>query len=77
MRSTFKLQFYLNESKEKNAILPIMEQVPINGSVAQLRCKQTIAKTMCDAKGNRANGKAKRHETSIWFWITSRLKSIV
>ena len=35
MRSTFKVLFYVNGSKEKNGIVPIMGRVTINGSVAQ------------------------------------------
>ena len=53
-RSTFKVLFYVNGSKEKNGIVPIMGRVTINGSVAQFSCKQTIPKTLWDAKGNRA-----------------------
>ena len=56
-RSTFKVLFYVNGSKEKNGIVPIMGRVTINGSVAQLSCTQTIPKTLWDAKGNRAKGK--------------------
>ena len=59
MRSTFKVLFYVNGSKEKNGVVPIMGRVTINGSVAQFSCKLTIAKTMWDAKGNRAKGKSK------------------
>ena len=59
MRSTFKVLFYVNGSKEKYGIVPIMGRVTINGSVAQFSCKLTIAKTMWDAKGNRAKGKSK------------------
>ncbi len=59
MRSTFKVLFYVNGSKEKNGIVPIMGRVTINGSVAQFSCKLPIAKTMWDAKGNRAKGKSK------------------
>ena len=57
-RSTFKVLFYVNGSKEKNGIVPIMGRVTINGSVAQFSCKQTIPKTLWDAKGNRAKGKS-------------------
>ncbi len=39
MRSTFKVLFYANGSKEKNGIVPIMGRVTINGSVAQFSCK--------------------------------------
>ncbi|WP_443776814.1 Arm DNA-binding domain-containing protein, partial [Alistipes ihumii] len=59
MRSTFKVLFYVNGSKEKNGIVPIMGRVTINGSVAQFSCKRTIAKELWDVKGNRAKGKSK------------------
>lgn len=35
MRSTFKVLFYVNGSKEKSGVVPIMGRVTINGSVAQ------------------------------------------
>ena len=54
MRSTFKVLFYVNASKEKNGIVPIMGRVTINGSVAQFSCKQSIHKDLWDVKGNRA-----------------------
>ena len=57
-RSTFKVLFYVNGSKEKNGIVPIMGRVTINGSVAQFSCKQPIPKALWDAKGNRAKGKS-------------------
>ncbi len=59
MRSTFKMLFYVNASKEKNGIVPIMGRVTINGSVAQFSCKRTIPKELWDVKGNRAKGKSK------------------
>ena len=59
MRSTFKVLFYVNGSKEKNGIVPIMGRVTINGSVAQFSCKQSIHKGLWDVKGNRAKGKSK------------------
>ena len=58
MRSTFKVLFYVNASKEKNGIVPIMGRVTINGSVAQFSCKCTIPKELWDVKGNRAKGKS-------------------
>ena len=58
MRSTFKTVFYVNGSKERNGVVPIMGRVTINGSVAQFSCKQTIPKTLWDVKGNRAKGKS-------------------
>ena len=57
-RSTFKVLFYVNGSKEKDGIVPIMGRVTVNGTVAQLSCKQTIPKILWDAKGNRAKGKS-------------------
>lgn len=57
-RSTFKVLFYVNGSKEKNGIVPIMGRVTINGSVALFSCKRTIPKALWDAKGNRAKGKS-------------------
>ena len=57
-RSTFKVLFYVDGSKEKDGIVPIMGRVTINGTVAQFSCKQTIPKTLWDAKGNRAKGKS-------------------
>jgi len=57
-RSTFKVLFYVNGSKEKDGIVPIMGRVTINGTVAQFSCKQTIPKTLWDAKGNRAKVKS-------------------
>ena len=59
MRATFKTVFYVNASKEKNGVVPIMGRVTINGTIAQFSCKQTIPKTLWDAKGNRAKGKSK------------------
>ena len=59
MRSTFKVLYYGNASKEKNGIVPIMGRVTINGSVAQFRCKRTIPKELWDVKGNRAKGESK------------------
>ena len=59
MRSTFKVLFYVNGSKEKNGIVPIMGRLTINGSVAQFSCKRTIPKELWDVKGNRAKGKSK------------------
>ena len=59
MRSTFKVLFYVNGSKEKNGIVPVMGRVTINGSVAQFSCKCSIPKELWDAKGNRAKGKSK------------------
>lgn len=60
MRSTFKTVFYVNASKEKNGIVPIMGRVTINGTIAQFSCKQSVTKAIWDAKGNRAIGKRRQ-----------------
>lgn len=58
-RSTFKVLFYTNGSKEKNGVVPIMGRVTINGTVAQFSCKRTVPKELWDAKGNKAKGKSR------------------
>ena len=62
-RSTFRVLFYANGSKEKNGIVPIMGRVTINGTIAQFSCKQRISKDLWDAKGNRAKGKSREAVT--------------
>ncbi|WP_290391141.1 Arm DNA-binding domain-containing protein, partial [uncultured Bacteroides sp.] len=65
-RSTFRVLFYTNGSKEKNGIVPIMGRVTINGTVAQFSCKRSITKELWDAKGNRAKGKSvEARETNL------------
>ena len=67
-RSTFKVLFYVNGSKEKDGIVPIMGRVTINGTVAQFSCKQTIPKTLWDAKGNlsqRQECRSTEHQSCI------------
>ena len=65
-RSTFKVLFYVNGSKEKNGIVPIMGRVTINGTVAQFSCKRSVPKTLWDVKGNRAKGKsAEARDTNL------------
>ena len=77
MRSTFKVLFYVNASKEKNGIVPIMGRVTINGSVAQFSCKRTIAKELWDVKGNRAKGKSKEAREAEHKEETNILNSII
>ena len=48
MRCTFKTVFYVNGSKERNGIVPIMGRVTINGTIAQFSCKQSVTKAICD-----------------------------
>ena len=57
MRNTFKVLFYVNGSKEKNGVAPIMGRITVNGQAAQFSCKQSVPPSLWDAKGNRAKGK--------------------
>ena len=56
-RSTFKILFYANKSKEKNGIVPIMGRVTINGTQSQFSCEKSIPLDMWDVKGNCAKGR--------------------
>ena len=67
-RNTFRVLFYVNGSKEKNGIVPIMGRVTINGTIAQFSCKQSVAKELWDAKDNRVKGKSREaRETNLAF----------
>ena len=50
MRSTFNILFYVNKSKEKNGVVPVMGRVTINGTQSQFSCKKTIPLDMWDVK---------------------------
>ena len=56
-RSTFKILFYVNKSKEKQGIVPVMGRVTINGTQSQFSCKHSIPLDMWDVKGNCAKGR--------------------
>lgn len=76
MRSTFKTVFYVNGSKERNGIVPIMGRVTINGTIAQFSCKLSVTKAIWDAKGNRAKGRSKEANEVNFALVTSKLKSL-
>ena len=59
MRSTFKVLFYVNKSKEKDGIVPVMGRVTINGTQSQFSCKRNIPLSLWDVKGNCAKGRSK------------------
>jgi hypothetical protein len=63
MRSTFKTVFYVNGSKERNGVVPIMGRVTINGTIAQFSCKLSVTKAIWDAKGNRDTAKRTSQRT--------------
>mgnify|MGYP004626027795 CR=1 FL=1 len=46
MRCTFKTVFYVNGSKERNGIVPIMGRVTISGTITQFSCKQSVTKAI-------------------------------
>ena len=58
-RSTFKILFYVNKSKEKQGIVPVLGRVTINGTQSQFSCKHSIPLDMWDVKGNCAKGRSK------------------
>ena len=75
--------FYVNKSKEKNGVVPVMGRVTINGTQSQFSCKKSIPLDMWDVKG-RSNsvrfaqqrtvprGVARRPCRLTVSWITSR-----
>ncbi len=58
-RSTFSVLFYVNRSKEKNGVVPVMGRVTINCTQSQFSCKKSIPLDMWDVKGNCAKGRSK------------------
>ena len=50
MRSTFKTVFYVNGSKERNGIVPIMGRVTINGTIAQLQAERDQGDMGCQGQ---------------------------
>ena len=61
MRSTFNILFYVNKSKGKNGVVPVMGRVTINctqshffdkrSGRAERSCKKSIPLALWDAKG--------------------------
>ncbi len=60
MRSTFRILFYVNRSKNKGELIPIMGRITINGTMAQFSCKCYIEKDLWGTHENRALGNSKR-----------------
>ena len=58
-RSTFSVLFYVNKSKVKNGIVPVMGRITINGTQSQFSCKRSIPLSLWDAKGNCAKGRTR------------------
>ena len=51
MRSTFKTVFYVNASKEKNGIVPIMGRVTINGNYRTVQLQADHPESTLGCKG--------------------------
>ena len=66
MRSTFNILFYVNKSKEKNGVVPVMGRVTINGTQSQFSCKKTIPLDLWDVKGNCSTEKCSLGYTLLW-----------
>lgn len=59
MRSTFKVLFYVNRSKEREGRVPVMGRITINGRQAQFSCKLYVTPSLWSAEGNRAKGRSR------------------
>lgn len=57
MRNTFRIHFYINRSKEKNGLAPIMGRITINGTVACFSCRYSIDKQLWSIQKNMVIGK--------------------
>ena len=60
MRSTFRILFYINRSKSKGNLVPIMGRITINGTMAQFSCKCSIESELWGVHENRVLGNSKR-----------------
>jgi hypothetical protein len=60
MRSTFRILFYVNRSKSKGNLVPIMGRITINGTMAQFSCKCSIESDLWGVHENRVLGNSKR-----------------
>ena len=58
-RATFSVLFYVNKSKVKDGIVPVMGRITINGTQSQFSCKRSIPLSLWDAKGNCAKGRTR------------------
>ena len=58
-RATFSVLFYVNKSKVKDGIVPVMGRITINGTQSQFSCKRSIPLSRWDAKGNCAKGRTR------------------
>lgn len=78
MRNTFSVLFYVNRSKEREGMVPVMGRVTINGTVAQFSCKLRIPPALWDASQKRLRGRSReaREVNLVLDGIRSRLSSL-
>lgn len=78
MRNTFSILFYVNRSKEKEGMVPVMGRVTINGKVAQFSCKLRVNASQWDAVQKRLRGRSReaREANLVLDGIRSRLGSL-
>ncbi len=58
MKSTFRILFYINRSKERNGLVPIFGRITINGTIAQFSCKCSVPENLWSIQYNCAKGKS-------------------
>ncbi len=58
MRTTFNILFYINRSKEKNGLVPVLCRITVNGSIAQFSCKLRVPVSIWDPHAGRVIGKS-------------------
>lgn len=83
MRSTFKVLFYLKRNKEKKqALVPVMGRITVNGSIAQFSAKLSVPEHLWEVSGGRAKGRSveadriNRHLDNIRTQIGKHYQSI-
>lgn len=62
MRSTFRILFYINRSKQKNGMVPIMGRITLNGTVSQFSCKLNVFEPFWDVSSHKAVFKSEYYE---------------
>ena len=60
MRSTFNILFYVNRSKERKGLVPVLCRVTVSGTVAQFSCKLSVPLSDWDPKAGKLVGKGRQ-----------------
>lgn len=74
MRSTFRIHFYVNRSKKRSGIVPVMGRITINGTIAQFSCRCAIPENLWSVSQNQAIGKSSVSEETNAILNTIRSK---